>query len=657
MLIKLFNKISNWFLFRPKTTGFIAFFGMLLVVIFVISLRHKIIKENEGREMSNILRVVQQNFEQILKNSYTTTLTLAMTIDDNGVPHNFEKISEKLVNNNSSVDAVQLVPNGVIKYVYPLKGNEAALNYDILKTNTVRQEAEKSIKSKLIYFAGPMELKQGGIAVIGRLPIFKDDKFWGFSAVLIKLETLIKNSGINSINQSKYYFQFSKKNPQTGIEEFFLPNKTDFSKNFYKTAYIPEGNWKLYLISNSKNVFFNQIITSLVFGLLLSIMFGIWIYTILKKPAEQQLLILRQAKKLIESEVEFKTLFNQAPVGIAKLETSTGKFVEINKEYCRITGYSKNELKHLSFEDITHPEDLQKDLDLMKKLVNDEIDEFSLEKRYYHKSGKIIWVNIIVARLWKIGEEKTNHIAIVEDITEKKEVEKSVKKSFNLVNEQNKRLLNFSYIVSHNLRSHSSNINSISNLLEDSDDDEEKKELIAMLKKVSESLNETMSNLNDVVNIQSNVHLTKEKLNLYNYIKSTIHILSEQIFQKDAIINNLVEKEVLIIYNAAYLESILLNFISNSLKYSHPERRPIINISFDKEKKELKIADNGLGIDLKKHGSSLFGMYKTFHKNKDAKGIGLFITKNQIEAMEGSVTVESEVNIGTTFIVHLKTNS
>lgn len=654
MHVKLFNKISNWFFIRPKTIGFIAFFGMFLVVVFVISLRHKIIKENEGREMSNILGVVQQNFEQILKNSYTTTLTLAMTIDDNDIPQNFEKISEKLVNNNSSVDAVQLVPNGVIRYVYPLKGNEAALNYNILKTNTVRQEAEKSIKSKQIYFAGPMELKQGGIAVIGRLPIFKDEKFWGFSAVLIKLETLIKNSGINSINQSKYYFQFSKKNPQTGIEEFFLPNKTDFSENFYKTVYIPEGNWKLYLISNNKNVFFNQIITSLVFGLLLSIMFGVWMYTILKKPAEQQLLILKQAKKIIESEVEFKTLFNQAPVGIAKLETSTGKFVEINKEYCKITGYSKNELKNLSFEDITHPEDLQKDLDLMKKLINDEIDEFSLEKRYYHKSGKIIWVNMIVARLWKIGEDKINHIAIVEDITEKKEVEKNVKKSFKLVNEQNKRLLNFSYIVSHNLRSHSSNINSISNLLEDSDDDDEKKELIAMLKKVSEALNETMSNLNDVVNIQSNVHLSKENLNLFNYINSTTNILSEQISQKEAIINNLVDKNLKIKFNPAYLESILLNFISNSLKYAHPDRKPVITISFDKKNNELKINDNGLGIDLKKYGTSLFGMYKTFHRNKDARGIGLFITKNQVEAMEGKISVESEVNVGTTFTINFK---
>jgi PAS domain S-box-containing protein len=575
-----------------------------------------------------------------------------MSIDDEGIPRDFDKIGEKLVTTNSSIDAVQLVPNGVIKYIYPLKGNEAAMNYDILKSKNVYQEAQKSIETKLIYFAGPLRLKQGGIAVIGRLPVFKNGKFWGFSAVLIKLETLLKNSGIKSMDASKYYFQFSKANPLTGEEEFFLPNKSDFSKKYFQTVVIPDGNWKLYLISTKENGLYYQIMTSSIFGLLLSIMIGVWVYTILKKPAEQQILILEQAKKLIESEIEFKTLFEQAPVGIAKLDTKTGKFIEINKEYCHITGYTEEELKEMDFKQITFPDDLSNDLSNMEKLINGFISEFSMEKRYYNKSGKIVWVNLFVAQLWKNSDEPKNHIAIVEDITEKKEAEQSLKQSFDLVNEQNKRLLNFSYIVSHNLRAHSSNINSISSLLEETDSVKETKELTGLLKKVSESLNETMSNLNDVVNIQSNIHLTKEQLNLNNYIHSTIDVLSEQINLKKGTINNLVEDDVMVKYNPAYLESILLNFISNSLKYSHPDRTPIITLSFDKMKNEMKISDNGLGIDLEKYGSSLFGMYKTFHQNKDAKGIGLFITKNQIEAMGGKISVESEPNVGTTFTVH-----
>jgi len=98
----------------------------------------------------------------------------------------------------------------------------------------------------------------------------------------------------------------------------------------------------------------------------------------------------------------------------------------------------------------------------------------------------------------------------------------------------------------------------------------------------------------------------------------------------------------------------LLNFTSNAIKYSHPDRTPVISYSLTSNltQKILEIQDNGLGINLEKHGKKLFGMYKTFHKNQDSRGIGLFITKNQIEAMGGSVHVTSQVGIGTIFKIY-----
>jgi signal transduction histidine kinase len=101
----------------------------------------------------------------------------------------------------------------------------------------------------------------------------------------------------------------------------------------------------------------------------------------------------------------------------------------------------------------------------------------------------------------------------------------------------------------------------------------------------------------------------------------------------------------------AYLESIFLNLCSNSLKYAAPNRSPEIEITLLTKGDITKVMfkDNGRGIDMEKHGSQIFGMHKTFHKNKDANGVGLYITKNQIEAMGGAITLESEVNVGTTF--------
>ena len=97
-----------------------------------------------------------------------------------------------------------------------------------------------------------------------------------------------------------------------------------------------------------------------------------------------------------------------------------------------------------------------------------------------------------------------------------------------------------------------------------------------------------------------------------------------------------------------------LNFFTNALKYKSPERTPLITINTEikDEFVQVKIEDNGLGIDLKTYGEKLFGMYKTFHDTKDARGFGLFLTKNQIEAMNGKITIQSKVNKGTTFKVY-----
>lgn len=648
------KKLSNWFLTRPNTSGALVFLLLLSAVFILVNLRYNRVEQNQHREMSNIIHAVQQNFEQILKTSYVTTLTLAMTVNDEGEPENFEKVAAQLVNNNASIDAVELVPDGIIQYVYPVEANKAAIGFDILNSPKVKDEAQKSIKTKLIYFAGPLPLRQGGIGVVGRLPIFKENKFWGFSAVIIKLDTLIKHSGIASIDDSKYYFQFSKVNPTTYKEEFFLPNQDNFSSRYYQTVTIPDGDWKLYLVMRDKNALFYQVLTSCCLGLLLSIICALWVVSIMKKPAQLQKKVLAQAKKIHDSEIEFRTLFEQAPLGIAMVNSETGDFININAEFCKIVGYSEEELTHSNFQKITHPDDVSENVNCLNKLKGGNLSDFSVEKRYLHKTGRTVWVNLIGAKLWKLDEKSKHHIAIIEDITDKKRAEEELKQSFELVSDQNKRLLNFSYIVSHNLRSHTSNIQTISDFLETADTKEERDEMIDLLKKVSQSLNETMSNLNEVVSIRTNINLSIEKLNLSSYVEKAKTILSQQISKQDANVQNLVATHIEINYNAAYLESILFNLISNAIRYSHKDRKPEIVITFDEETKALKVKDNGIGIDLKKNGEKLFGMYKTFNNNPDSKGIGLFLVKNQIDAMGGTIEVESKLNEGTAFTIYFK---
>lgn len=130
---------------------------------------------------------------------------------------------------------------------------------------------------------------------------------------------------------------------------------------------------------------------------------------------------------LRKSEIKFRSLFEQASVGVANIETVTGKFLRVNKKYAELTGYSIEDLLTLDFQSITHPEDLQKDISYMKRLVNGEIRDFNLEKRYYRKDGSMVWVDLSVSAIWTPGEAPLSHLAIVQDITAKKEAEKKLK--------------------------------------------------------------------------------------------------------------------------------------------------------------------------------------------------------------------------------------
>ena len=192
------------------------------------------------------------------------------------------------------------------------------------------------------------------------------------------------------------------------------------------------------------------------------------------------------------------------------------------------------------------------------------------------------------------------------------------------------------------------------NFLVHETDEEEKDNILNMLTDASNNLLETLDNLNEVVAINTNLNIEKKFVYLGKTILGVQKSLLGFLLNNNAKIVNKVEEDVVINVEPAYLESILMNFINNSVKYKHPDRRPEIILSTEKkgEYTVLSIQDNGMGIDLKKYGNKLFGMYKTFHDNKDARGIGLYISKNQIEAMNGKVTVESEPGTGTNFRIY-----
>jgi len=302
---------------------------------------------------------------------------------------------------------------------------------------------------------------------------------------------------------------------------------------------------------------------------------------------------------------------------------------------------------------IVHPEDLPKYYSDIQEHFDNKIPFYENYHRVMTSSGNYKWI-LDRGKVIKRDEngKPLRVIGTHTDVSAQKEKELELVKTMKLYSDQNSRLLNFSHIVSHNLNTQAGNIKSILDFIDADVNKQTIEEMLQHLRTVSNDLNETIANLTQIVKTQSNINIAVVPLKLCEYIEKTISTIKGYDKQRNVTIINNVPKYLTINFNPAYLESVLLNFTTNAIKYAHPDRDPVITFDFALEPegfKSLTITDNGLGIDLKVYGDLLFGMYKTFHKHEEARGIGLYITRNQIEAMKGTVLVESEVGVGTSF--------
>jgi PAS domain S-box-containing protein len=379
--------------------------------------------------------------------------------------------------------------------------------------------------------------------------------------------------------------------------------------------------------------------------------------------------------ELRTSEHRFRVLFEQAGVGVAQIDTQTGQFIHANQKYCDIVGYTRTEIEQLDFKTITHPDDLQRDLDHMEHLKAGEISEFVMEKRYFRKDGSIVWVILVVSPLWQPGETPNFHIAAVHDITEQKkmelalrdseaqvrklnaELERRVEERTTQLQATNKELEAFAYSVSHDLRAPLRAIDGFSRILLEDYASQLDADAQGLLQRIV-AANQSMGQLVDALlwlSRMTRAEMQRVEVNLSHLANTIIHSLHQASLERDA--EFIIARDIVAMGDPHLLRVIMENLLGNAWKFTSKCEHTRIEFGVTQQKSEIVyfVRDNGAGFDMA-YANKLFKAFQRLHtvNQFEGTGIGLATVQRIISRHGGRVWAEAEEGKGATFYFTLK---
>lgn len=359
--------------------------------------------------------------------------------------------------------------------------------------------------------------------------------------------------------------------------------------------------------------------------------------------------------KLLETvivQTKESIIITEADFGNHKLP----KIVYVNPAYTSITGFESHEVLGKT-PDLFQGQ--KADFSVIRKMLTtvQSRTETQIETLSSRKNQEDFWLRFSMIPIYNLDNELTHWVSVQKDVSEEKKQEKEKEQLISELTQNNKDLKQFSYITSHNLRAPISNLTGLLNLIEDIPiTDVELSEILGGFKKSTSLLNETINDLTKVMIIKDKSSVQKEDVILEEVFENIFNQLNFQIEANLPILKiNFVNAPTVRI-NKPYMESILLNLLTNAIKYKSENRilRIAIESNIVNDKTVLTFSDNGIGIDLKRNHDKVFGLYQRFHDYPDSKGLGLYLVKSQVEAMGGTISIESTVNKGTTFTLTLK---
>jgi PAS domain S-box-containing protein len=350
-----------------------------------------------------------------------------------------------------------------------------------------------------------------------------------------------------------------------------------------------------------------------------------------------------------------RNALENAAVGLAVTEP-TGRFIEVNPAYCKITGYTQEELTHMRFHELNHPEDLQNNLVQVRDLLDGLVPSFVAERRYFRKDRKIVNVRISVSVARDELGNPHSLVALAEDVTERKQAEADLKEKTVSLENSNAELAQFAFVASHDLKEPLRTVANYSQMLQRLYQDSPHENADVFVQHINDAVKRIYALLNDLLDFSKvgAQSLNFERVNCEKILGFALANLDISIQENRATISYQTLPEVL--GDEIQLVQLFQNLIANAVKYRKPDQSPQIQISVQEAAKNwtFRVQDNGIGIE-PRYFEKIFVLFQRLHGRDQysGTGIGLSVCKRIIERHGGTIGVESVPGEGSAFFFTL----
>ncbi|MFO0357386.1 MAG: PAS domain S-box protein [Sphingobacteriaceae bacterium] len=363
--------------------------------------------------------------------------------------------------------------------------------------------------------------------------------------------------------------------------------------------------------------------------------------------------------ELLRSEQRYKNVVENINDAII-VKNIKGKIIYANDKFYELIGLKDKPLNKLKLNDYITPEWIGTMELKYKQILNKNKQFDTIEYLGKNISGQKIWLEDKIT-LVNEGNTTIGTLTVIRNINDLKIKEIELNRLIKELTNRNNEMLQFNYIVSHNLRAPIANIIGLCSLISDvKGNDSENKKMLDLIKLSTDKLDGIIKDLNIILNIKNTLNLKRENIKISKALFNIYESFQKEIHEISGDIKINIDKQANELYTIkSYIESIFYNLFSNSIKYRSQERQLRIVITSKKvaDKYIVHFEDNGIGIDLSEHGQYVFGLYKRFNYEVEGKGLGLHMVKNQVEAINGKINIESELGKGTKFIIELPSDN